>query len=543
MRRDALDRRGFLRTVGLASAAGAVAGTLRGALPGAVPRSDAPPEEGLPEGHCLLSVDPTPLHELSPYLYMQFMEPLGTTDGSVDAAWDFLGNRWREDVVEITQELAPTLLRWGGCFASYYRWKEGVGPRDRRRPMVNTLWGGIYNNQVGTHEIVDLCRRTGADPLLVVNFESDGRKGWARTPQGDVRTGDAAEAAEWVRYANDPSDELRLRHGVREPYGVKLWQIGNETSYDPNGFDVETAARKTVEFARAMRKADPRIEIIGWGDSGWAERMAEMAGEEIQYLAFHNGFGPGGDDSPLRGIEYRKDPARTWEHLQKACAAQERRIAEMREQVARFKIPVAMTECHFVLPGRNRCEVLSSWAAGVAYARVLNVHERNGDILKIATLADFCGTRWQNNAVMIPVPAGRSFLMPVALAMRLYRRYGGDRATKVVEAPADLDVTASRTAAGSGAERVYIHAVNTSRTRAVGSAFRVRGREIAAARVLWYDLGPETEIIDYRPEQTFPRERDMKAPWTWTFPAASVSAVELSLWPESMPRRRGGGER
>jgi hypothetical protein len=35
--------------------------------------------------------------------------------------------------------------------------------------------------------------------------------------------------------------------------------------------------------------------------------------------------------------------------------------------------------------------------------------------LKIATLADFCGTRWQVNAVMIPTPGGKSYMMPVAL--------------------------------------------------------------------------------------------------------------------------------
>ena len=487
--------------------------------------------DAAPEGGEAIRVDPKPLFDLSPYLYMQFLEPLGVTDSSIDAAWDFLADRWREDLVEISQELAPALLRWGGCFASYYRWKEGVGPRDRRRPMHNLLWGGIYENQVGTGELVDLCRRVGADPLIVVNFESDGRKEWAVNAKGENRSGDAAEAAEWVAYCNDPSNELRLQHGVREPYGVKLWQIGNETSYDPEGFDVETAARKTAEFAKAMRKADPRIQIIGWGDSGWAERMAEMAGEHLQYLAFHNGFGTGGEGSPLWGNEYRKDPARTWEYLMKACKAQEGRIAEMRSQVSRYKIPIAMTECHFVLPGRNRCEVLSSWAAGVAYARVLNVHERNGDLLKIATLADFCGTRWQNNAVMIPVPAGRSFLMPVALAMRLYRRHGGKQAVKVLEAPGDLDVVASRTA-----DRVFLHAVNTNRTKAVKSGLQIEGGVIAKGRARWYAFDPAMEIIEYRPEHTFPQESDLAMDtaggrWTWTFPAASVSAVELTLKP------------
>jgi hypothetical protein len=46
-------------------------------------------------------VDPEPLFELSPYLSMQFMEPLGVTDGSVDAAWDHAHDEWREDVVAV----------------------------------------------------------------------------------------------------------------------------------------------------------------------------------------------------------------------------------------------------------------------------------------------------------------------------------------------------------------------------------------------------------------------------------------------------------
>ena len=36
---------------------------------------------------------------------MQFMEPLGATDGSVEAAWDHLRDEWREDVVAVTREL------------------------------------------------------------------------------------------------------------------------------------------------------------------------------------------------------------------------------------------------------------------------------------------------------------------------------------------------------------------------------------------------------------------------------------------------------
>lgn len=47
-------------------------------------------------------IDPTPTFDLSPDLYMQFMEPLGTTDGSVAAAWDHIRNDWRPDVINVT---------------------------------------------------------------------------------------------------------------------------------------------------------------------------------------------------------------------------------------------------------------------------------------------------------------------------------------------------------------------------------------------------------------------------------------------------------
>ena len=50
-----------------------------------------------------IRIHPVPLFELSPYRFMQFMEPLGTTDASVEAAWDFQRSCWREDVIAVTR--------------------------------------------------------------------------------------------------------------------------------------------------------------------------------------------------------------------------------------------------------------------------------------------------------------------------------------------------------------------------------------------------------------------------------------------------------
>ena len=474
----------------------------------------------------LIEVNPEPKFDLSPYLYMQFMEPLGTTDGSVAAAWDFPRDCWREDVLEATQKLSPTLLRWGGIFCSYYLWKEAIGPRHLRKPMINLLWGGIESNQVGTHEFVDFCRQVGAGPLICVNFESEGKKRWAVSPKGDIRSAGSQEAREWVDYCNNPSNPDRLKHGVKEPYNVRLWQLGNETSYGKGGFDCETAATKTVEFARAMRKADPSIQLIGWGDSGWAEKMIEIAGGEIQYIAFHNMFNPYRDikDSPLKGIEYRKDPARTWEYLMNAYKVHQTKINKMREQVSGTNIPLALTECHFSLPGRNRCEVLSTWAAGVSYARLMNVHERNGDILKIATLADFCGTRWQVNAIMIPVPGGRSFMMPVARIMCLYRHHTGEKGLTVSSSPPELDVTAGRTG-----NRVFLHVINTDRTASVKTQLAVEKMKIISGQVFELAADPMFEIMALTREELTEKEKPIPQDGAWSFPPASVSAIELEV--------------
>jgi len=514
-----ISRRGFL---GRCSAL--TAGTL---LSGSGALTSCKGAQNSRTGTVVLKISPTPLFELSPYLYMQFMEPLGTTDTSVDAAWDFNHDRWREDVVEITKELAPTMIRWGGCFVSYYKWKEGVGPLDKRIPMVNQLWGGIYNNQVGTHEFVDFCRQVGAEPLICVNFESDGRMFWANSTKGN-RLGNAREAAEWVDYCNNPANRERINNGAREPLNVRWWQLGNETSYDDEGFDCETTAVKSLEFARAMRKADPDIILIGWADSGWAKRIAEVAGEELQYLAFHNHFGPGDEDSPLRDNDWRKDWDRTWEHLMKTCERQESRIAEMREETAGIGIPLVQTEGHFALPGRNRCELLSTWAAGVANARILNVNERNGDILKMATLADFCGNRWQNNAVMIPTPSGHSYMMPVAMVMNLYRLYTGEKAVGITSSHNDLDVTASRTN-----NKFFLHVINTNRKNSVKAGFNVEGMKVKAGKVHFIALDPEYEVFEYKPEITSPKTQDLEAEKEWTFPASSVSAVELDVEEEA----------
>ncbi len=476
-----------------------------------------------PRSSAAVVVDPTPRFKLSPWLYMQFMEPLGVTDGSVEAMWDHMKDEWRPSVVETTKELAPSLLRFGGCLSSYYRWREGIGPRATRVPMHNLLWGGIESNQVGLHEFVDFARQVGAEPFYCVNFESDGRQHWARPPKGGVRSAGPREAAEWVDYCNNPSNRERTRNGAARPFNLKLWQIGNETSYDPKGYQCDTAARRTIAFAKAMRAVDPGLRFIGWGDSGWAPRMLERAGEHLDYIAYHAGYGSTLSNHPPYGDEqFRRDPSATWEHLMTGASFAARKLADMRAQAAPFGMPLALTESHYSFRGRNRGDLLASWAVAVSYARILNLYQRNGDILKIATLADFCGTRWGNNAVMLTTPGYVAYLMPVARLMSLWGRYKGTEAVSVTKAPTLLDITASRRGT-----RVFLHVANTSMGRSVRARIVLEGLAVKSGVVHSVAVDPWAQFYPWNKEEFVPRTARLPRSREWTFPAASVSAVEL----------------
>ena len=516
-------RRDFLRESSLAAGFGPLAAS---DLPAASARSRPN----------LLRIDPAPLFPISPYLYMQFMEPLGVTDGSVEAAWDYDADNWREDFVATVADLAPDVIRFGGLFSRYYKWREGVGPPDARPLMRNYVWGGKETNRVGTGEIIDLCRRAGAEPLFCVNFLGDGRQDYTRTREGN-RTGDAREAADWVSYANDPDDRERRRHGVPEPYGVKLWQIGNETSYGNDGFTKVEAIARTIEFARAMRARDGSIRLIGWGDRGqtgdpslWAADLLERAGEHLDYVAIHMmQQRPARPDSVLLGLRYQREPERAWEELLELSRGIEARLVEL-ERVLTGKgaaTGIAVTEGHLSLAPHNANPILMEWLTGVYHARVMNIYQRHGARVKVATAADFNGTRWTVVAVRLQVPRGVSYLTPAGSVMRLFKRHNGREAVAVPAAPPELDIAASRTG-----DRVFLHVANLRYDRSVEAAFAVDGRSIVGGRVL--EIAPEDPrqaVSQDQPDVFAPREKPLAADpnAVWRFPAASVSVVELDL--------------
>ena len=124
----------------------------------------------------------------------------------------------RNDVIEALRKMKLPVLRWpGGCFADEYHWKDGIGPKENRKKMVNTNWGGVVeDNSFGTHEFFNLCELAGIEPYLSVNIGS----------------GAVQEAAQWIEYVTAPNGPMaaeRAANGRKEPWKLKYVGIGNES--------------------------------------------------------------------------------------------------------------------------------------------------------------------------------------------------------------------------------------------------------------------------------------------------------------------------
>src|SRR5579871_161295 len=67
---------------------------------------------------------------------------------------------FRGDVLALTNELGPTIIRYpGGNFLSGYNWEDGVGPKDKRPARRDLAWFSTETNQFGTNQFIDWCHK------------------------------------------------------------------------------------------------------------------------------------------------------------------------------------------------------------------------------------------------------------------------------------------------------------------------------------------------------------------------------------------------
>ena len=210
---------------------------------------------------------------ISPEIYGHFSEHLGRCiyEGIfVGEDSDIPNNKgMRKDVVEALKDMQIPVLRWpGGCFADEYHWKDGIGPRENRKKMINTNWGGVVeDNSFGTHEYFELCDQLGCKTYI----------------NGNVGSGTVQEMSEWVEYmtfdGESPLANERRKNGRDKAWRVDYFGVGNENWGCGGNMHPEYYAdvyRRYQSFVKMYDKEKP-INRIACGpsdfDYDWTEKL------------------------------------------------------------------------------------------------------------------------------------------------------------------------------------------------------------------------------------------------------------------------------
>ncbi|MGA2619876.1 MAG: alpha-L-arabinofuranosidase C-terminal domain-containing protein [Thermoguttaceae bacterium] len=196
----------------------------------------------------------------------------------------FKGLPVRRDVAEGLMAQGITVLRYGGSMVNSggYKWKQMIGPRDRRPPYAGT-WYRYSSNGWGIVDFMAFCEAAGFQYVPAFNL--------GETPQ---------DMADFMQYAKGPADSewgrRRAADGHPQPYRLRYLELGNEERVD------EKYAARFEALAKAVWAQDPEI-ILVVGDfaydrpladpfkfSGAASGITGLAGQQriVQLAKRHN---------------------------------------------------------------------------------------------------------------------------------------------------------------------------------------------------------------------------------------------------------------
>ncbi|WP_104180721.1 alpha-N-arabinofuranosidase [Arthrobacter sp. B0490] len=193
---------------------------------------------------------------------------------------------FRGDVIDLVRELGVSTIRYpGGNFVSGFRWEDSVGPREQRPRRLDLAWHSTETNQVGMHEFASWLGKVGSDLMLAVNLGTRG----------------TSEALELLEYSNLPKGtalaEARMANGRPDPFGVKIWCLGNEMDgwWQLGHRSADDYGKLASRTAKAMRQLDPSIELVVCGSSSahmptfgeWERVVLSHTYDDVDYISCH----------------------------------------------------------------------------------------------------------------------------------------------------------------------------------------------------------------------------------------------------------------
>ncbi|MDQ1545958.1 MAG: alpha-L-arabinofuranosidase [Actinomycetota bacterium] len=193
---------------------------------------------------------------------------------------------FREDVLELVRELGVSTIRYpGGNFVSGFRWEDAIGPKDERPARLDLAWHSTESNEVGLDEFAGWLDKTGSELMYAVNLGTRG----------------VQEALDVLEYTNIRSgtrlSDARIANGHPEPYGVKMWCLGNEMDgpWQLGHRSADDYGKIASQTAKAMRQLDPSVELVVCGSSSaqmltfgsWEHTVLEHTYEDVDFISCH----------------------------------------------------------------------------------------------------------------------------------------------------------------------------------------------------------------------------------------------------------------
>lgn len=233
-------------------------------------------------------------------IYGSFLEHLGRAvyGGIYEPTHPLADDRgFRQDVLDLVGKLHVPIVRYpGGNFVSGYHWEDGIGDKAKRPRRMDLAWKTTETNEVGIDEFQEWARRAGSEVMMAVNLGTRG----------------AEAARDCVEYCNATTNtyyaNLRRANGFEEPFGIKVWCLGNELDgcWQMGHKTAEEYGRLATETAKMMKWVDPSIELVACGSSNihmptfgeWELTVLEHAYEHIDYLSLHSYYENHENDTP-----------------------------------------------------------------------------------------------------------------------------------------------------------------------------------------------------------------------------------------------------
>lgn len=225
-------------------------------------------------------------------LYGSFIEHLGRAvyGGIYEPGHATADKRgFRGDVLALVRELDVPIVRYpGGNFVSSFNWEDSVGPVDQRPRRLDLAWKSVEPNTFGLSEFADWAKAVNTEIMYAINLGTRG----------------VDAARDLVEYCNHPGgsywSDLRKQHGRSEPYGIKLWCLGNEMDgpWQVGQKTPDEYGRIAYETAKAIKLFDSSLELVACGSSNgqmptfpqWEATVLEHCYDSVDYLSLHDYF-------------------------------------------------------------------------------------------------------------------------------------------------------------------------------------------------------------------------------------------------------------